>query len=474
MILELFATAYLSNLAKQIKDYLADRAEPSEGKPVKFNKLSIVGYSLGGLWSRYVVGLLLQQNLLKVAGLSDGPLEPILFTTFATPHVGALYVGSNWHVPIFNYIGGSIVGQSGRDMFLQGSGDPENPRPVLEQMADPKGDYYKALASFKHRILYANAANDRTVPFFSAYIIGKDPFKVSEHGHIVYGKDPTIDGVDEAAKSAEQTISSKTADASSAQSVSSKNSDQALLRRKRRLTFPEIDTQQSKYVGDRQPSEDGSELEPISIAKNPRPSGEELRLLVTFCVIAPLLIPVFMAVSTVATMASDRRIRTLNSAAAISEAVHDAHQQERQEGDLDSNQNQIHRRSRRDSISDGVANITGAAMDDLLGPAHDDPSGTTTFDDADKERRGRTDNNDEADVTNSVSTSRLFGSEVPALELTPLVITLIENLNSLSWEKHVVRFHRRHSHAEIVNRRNFPGQGEDLIRSWVFNISSLV
>ena len=44
-------------------------------------KFSVVGYSLGGLVARYVVGLLWHK------GFFD-KIQPINFTTFATPHLG--------------------------------------------------------------------------------------------------------------------------------------------------------------------------------------------------------------------------------------------------------------------------------------------------------------------------------------------------------------------------------------------------
>ncbi|TKA21775.1 hypothetical protein B0A50_08696 [Salinomyces thailandicus] len=51
-----------------------------EGMHVK--QFSIIGYSMGGLIARYAIGLLYQN------GFFDG-VEPVNFTTFATPHLGA-------------------------------------------------------------------------------------------------------------------------------------------------------------------------------------------------------------------------------------------------------------------------------------------------------------------------------------------------------------------------------------------------
>jgi hypothetical protein len=49
-------------------------------------------------------------------------------------------------------------------------------RPLLSVMADPESVFIRALGQFKHRSLYANAVNDRTVTYFTAGISGTDPF----------------------------------------------------------------------------------------------------------------------------------------------------------------------------------------------------------------------------------------------------------------------------------------------------------
>jgi hypothetical protein len=49
-------------------------------------------------------------------------------------------------------------------------------RPLLAVLADPNSIFIKGLAQFKHRSLYANVVNDRTVTYYTAGISQTDPF----------------------------------------------------------------------------------------------------------------------------------------------------------------------------------------------------------------------------------------------------------------------------------------------------------
>jgi hypothetical protein len=49
-------------------------------------------------------------------------------------------------------------------------------RPLLTVLADPDSIFIQGLAQFKHRSLYANVVNDRTVTYYTAGISQTDPF----------------------------------------------------------------------------------------------------------------------------------------------------------------------------------------------------------------------------------------------------------------------------------------------------------
>lgn len=131
-------------------------------------KISVVGYSLGGLIARYAIGLLYSK------GYFDH-ITPTNFTTFATPHLGTRTPLLGWNNQIFNVMGARTLSTSGQQLWLiDNFRDTE--RPLLAIMADPGSVFMCALAAFKHRSLYANIVNDRAVPFYTACISPIDPF----------------------------------------------------------------------------------------------------------------------------------------------------------------------------------------------------------------------------------------------------------------------------------------------------------
>ena len=84
-------------------------------------RLSIVGYSLGGLVARYAIGLLFHK------GYFDR-LEPVNFTTFVTPHLGMLKYNHDTHIYMTNEIRcqNAIDGNTEQSMECYGRKDLVN------------------------------------------------------------------------------------------------------------------------------------------------------------------------------------------------------------------------------------------------------------------------------------------------------------------------------------------------------------
>ncbi|THH03474.1 hypothetical protein EW145_g6225 [Phellinidium pouzarii] len=138
--------------------------ETSGGKVVKF---SISGYSLGGLVARYVIGILLRRSFFKA-------VQPVNFTTFATPHIGLLRTSSVWS-SLFAVLGPKLLSRTGEQFYavdMWGSSE----RSLLEVMANRKEIFYQALSLFTYIRIYGNAVNDTTVPYATALIEASDPF----------------------------------------------------------------------------------------------------------------------------------------------------------------------------------------------------------------------------------------------------------------------------------------------------------
>ncbi|KAI9890436.1 MAG: hypothetical protein M1814_003920 [Vezdaea aestivalis] len=151
-------------VTREIENHLEELAR--QGEVIK--KISIIGYSLGGLVSRYVVGLLYSK------GWFD-KIKPVNFTTFATPHLGIRTPRRGLHNHIWNVVGARLMSTSGRQMFTVDS-FRDTGRPLLSVLADPDSIFVRGLRLFQRRSLYANVVNDRSVVYYTAGISRTDPF----------------------------------------------------------------------------------------------------------------------------------------------------------------------------------------------------------------------------------------------------------------------------------------------------------
>lgn len=163
-------------LAHEVEEALDELAK--EG--YNFRKLSIVGYSLGGLVARYAMGLLDARGWL-------GKLEPVNFTTFATPHVGVRAPATGIRGQIWNSLAPRTISMSGKQLFLIDF-FRDTGKPLLSVLADPESIFIQALAKFKHRSAYANIVNDRSAVFYTTFITAVDPFKDLDSVNLNYVK----------------------------------------------------------------------------------------------------------------------------------------------------------------------------------------------------------------------------------------------------------------------------------------------
>ncbi|OJD16963.1 hypothetical protein AJ78_02897 [Emergomyces pasteurianus Ep9510] len=167
-------------VAHEIEDALKTLYE----QDYEISKLSIVGYSLGGLVARYAIGLLYAK------GYFD-KIQPVNFTTFATPHVGVRSPARKSH--FWNVLGARTVSASGRQLFMIDS-FRDTGKPLLSVLATPGSIFMLGLVMFKHRSLYANIVNDNAAVFYTTGISKTDPFMELDKYHINYlpGYSPVI------------------------------------------------------------------------------------------------------------------------------------------------------------------------------------------------------------------------------------------------------------------------------------------
>ncbi|KAI1092605.1 DUF676-domain-containing protein [Rostrohypoxylon terebratum] len=147
---------------------IEEELEKIRNKGGKITKLSIVGYSLGGLVARYAIGLLEMRGILR-------EVEPVNFTTFASPHLGVRTPLRGWHNHIWNVLGARTLSMSGRQLFTIDD-YRDTGRPLLAVLADPESIFISGLKRFKHRTLYANVVNDRSAVYYTTGISKTDPY----------------------------------------------------------------------------------------------------------------------------------------------------------------------------------------------------------------------------------------------------------------------------------------------------------
>ncbi|KAL1682919.1 putative serine esterase-domain-containing protein [Schizophyllum commune] len=152
---------------ERVAQEILDEVDSLKDKGDKVVKFSITGYSLGGLISRYAIGILKQK------GFFDS-ITPVNFITVATPHLGLIRYRTTLYT-LFAYFGPKLLARTG-EQFYSVDKWSANGRPLLEVMADPDRIFYQTLQTFQRIAIYANAVSDHTVPYMTAAIDLDDPF----------------------------------------------------------------------------------------------------------------------------------------------------------------------------------------------------------------------------------------------------------------------------------------------------------
>ena len=144
---------------------------------ITITKISFVGYSLGGVAARFAIGVLQHDGFFDT-------VQPVSFTTFATPHLGVSPTSRGILPWLVTNIGPRSLSLTGAHIFLADSvlsssrlGQQRQRRPLMEIMTEPESVFVKGLTRFTSLNCYANIANDRSVPYFSAAIASTDPFR---------------------------------------------------------------------------------------------------------------------------------------------------------------------------------------------------------------------------------------------------------------------------------------------------------
>eukprot|EP01035_Chromulina_nebulosa_P017317 gene17317-22858_t len=173
---------------------LADEIISFKSNNNDIKRISFVGNSLGGLFTRYVIKL-----LYDIADNSIAGLEANKFLTIASPHLGVRQYtfiddyGINGYLSSFDsffakvfkkdsnkltddlkLLVSNLFQATGNELFLS---DNNNITSTLLYEMATSNDYLKPLQSFYKRRLYANLQNDFMVPLGTAAILPDDTVK---------------------------------------------------------------------------------------------------------------------------------------------------------------------------------------------------------------------------------------------------------------------------------------------------------
>jgi len=151
-------------LAKEVAEFANKMATCHTRQGEKFS-FSIIGHSLGGLYSRYCIGHLYSE------GFFD-QWQPLNFITLATPHLGSRRPQRGLN-PILSFFTSHLFSRTGQQLMLE---DDEREKPLLVRMCDRELSFFKALALFRRRSIYANVLRDLQVPFSTSAIMPYNPF----------------------------------------------------------------------------------------------------------------------------------------------------------------------------------------------------------------------------------------------------------------------------------------------------------
>jgi hypothetical protein len=132
-----------------------------DGHTAAVKRVSFVGYSAGGLFVRFAVGVL------HAEGFFDR-VAPMHLITIATPHTGQPVAIKKipWR-RLRRTLADIYGGQTMKEILMCDQGDTCR-LPMLQLLSSPGTPFYDALSRFAQLSCYANVHNDRTVPYETA------------------------------------------------------------------------------------------------------------------------------------------------------------------------------------------------------------------------------------------------------------------------------------------------------------------
>lgn len=128
-------------------------------------RISLVGFSLGGLYVRYAIALLYDVESGRIAGLAPNKLVAV-----ASPHLGVRGFGVyRFFPPPVLACAHLLFGHTGLELVLHDTNSVEHLLVSMSTDENPLGlPFISALKAFRQRLLYANVRNDFMVNYGTA------------------------------------------------------------------------------------------------------------------------------------------------------------------------------------------------------------------------------------------------------------------------------------------------------------------
>ena len=382
------------------------------GQEIK--KLSLVGYSLGGLVARFCVGLLYSKGFFEkitpVVRTKSVRISRILanqlqnFTTFATPHLGVRTPLRGWHNHIWNVLGARTLSASGRQLFTIDN-FRDTGKPLLEVLADPESIFIKGLALFERRTLYTNIVNDRSAVYYTTGISKTDPFTNLDKIKINYVK-----GYEDVILDPENPVE----------------------------PLEPVETESTVYG---------------NIIRSSQTTIGRLPLFLAMMFFIPVGVVAFLINSGVQSLRSNRRIRLHERGLA---------------GIQPGNYRVPLLTGMREAVEDVYENLNSAQSNEYLVAGTEEEAAQEEPADRPQSSRGPSKHSSANDE--NPEKAGLRHHEVPTLALAPYQFQMVQALDNVGFRKYPVYIHKvRHSHAAIVVRVDKPSfdEGRVVLRHWL-------
>ena len=174
---------------------LAEEIQGLKAKYPSLQRISLIGFSLGGLYVRAAAPLIEHLGL-----------KPVNFITVASPHCG---VRGHVLTLIESAMRLGVLGKTGEDLIF-GDSRGRGGMPLLTWMSHPDSPHWKAVSRYPNRVIAANMHGDDKVPYYSAALVASHGVLHSLNGGSNAGT--TTNGSDAISSDASSGAASETSD----------------------------------------------------------------------------------------------------------------------------------------------------------------------------------------------------------------------------------------------------------------------